>query len=573
MTGRSILSVALIGFVLVVCTGGCAIDHPDWIAVGRHAMVATDSPYASQIGCNVLKTGGNAIDAATAVSFALAVTRPYSTGLGGGGFLIFRSGRTGDIKVFDFRETAPGAATPDMYEDAGGAHGPEASRIGYLAVGIPGLVAGRVEILERFGTKPLAELIEPSLRLARKGFAVDAHYVTACEEVYKIYQRRPELMETCSYVYQTHLREGNLRKPGELLKQPALAGLLDAIARGGAKVFYRGEIADAFVDTVRRNGGIISRNDLANYRVIQRQPIIAAYRDYELILMPPPSSGGVCLAEALNILEQVDLPAIALRDRPLAVHYMVEAMKHAFADRARWLGDSDFARVPVELLISEEYAGQRLLSPRSHHAGNPEDRYGVTQLPDDAGTSHFCVVDRWGNVVVSTETINTSFGALAAVENWGLILNNQMDDFSTQLGKPNAYGLTQSARNGIQPYKRPLSSMSPTIVLKHGRPVLLLGGSGGPRIISSVLGVFLYVTDFGMRLQDAIAAMRVHHQWQPDVVFFDRPPTIEWTEALRARGHTLSKRRKTAVIQAIQLEGSQLRGASDPRKGGRPAGY
>ncbi len=552
---------------------GCTAKHPDWIAVGRRAMVATDSVHASRIGRDVLKAGGNAVDAATAVSFALAVTRPYSTGLGGGGFLIYRSGTTGEVRVFDFRESAPAAATADMFDRAGRRRSPRASRIGHLAVAVPGLVAGHAHVHEQLGTMPWPDLLEPSIRLARDGFEVDEDYTRTCEEVLRTYQHHPGLRYSSGYVYRTHLREGNLRKPGETLRQPNLAELIGELATAGPAAFYEGRIADDIVETMRQRGGILTAGDLREYRVIEREPLTARYRGYELILMPPPSSGGVCLAEMLNILERIDLASTTHRDPPLAGHYVIEAMKHAFADRSRWLGDTDFAEVPVELLISEDYAANLPLQPEALPETQGEKGYGTTVVPDDAGTSHFCIVDQWGNVVVSTETINTSFGSLAAVDQWGLILNNEMDDFTTEPGRPNAYGLTQSGRNAIEPGKRPLSSMSPTIVLENGEPVLLLGASGGPRIITSVLNVLIAALDLNQSLEDAIARLRPHHQWRPDVIFFDRAPPETLAEALRERGHSISERRRTGIVQAIMTKDYQLMGASDPGKGGRPAGY
>lgn len=390
----------------------------------------------------------------------------------------------------------------------------------------------------------------------------------------------PELKKTCSYVYKTHLRKGKLRAVGDSLVQPKLARLLKKLAKHGPDFFYKGPVAKAIAAEMRKHGGLMTQSDLAAYRVRERKPIRSTYRNFEIIGMPPPSSGGVAIAEILNILNTFDLRSIAKRDRGLAIHYQVEAQKHAFADRARWLGDADFANVPVALLTSQVYADQlaRLISPwesedpevygsRSGFGGPPD------RAVDDAGTSHFCIVDKMGNVVVSTETINTAFGSLAAVGEWGLILNNEMDDFASQPGIPNAFGLVQSVRNKIEPGKRPLSSMAPTIVLRNGEPMLLLGASGGPRIITAVVHVLLSVTDYGQSLEQAIQSPRVHHQWRPDLVFFDAKP-LEWmARGLGDRGHTFSKRKRTAVVQAILRTRNGWTGASDPRKGGRPAGY
>lgn len=567
------LSLVVLALAISLAAG-CTPARP-WVATGTQGMVASDSLYASQAGVQVLRAGGNAFDAAAAVSFALAVARPESTGLGGGGFLIARLAGDGRIVLLDFRETAPAGAKPDMYVEAGrdDPAGPPPSRYGHLAVAVPGLLAGRVQMLEAYGTRSLAEVIAPAIRLAHEGFEVDQHYVKACAGVLERYREYPRLVDSCGYVYQVHLREGVLRRPGDRLVQPELARLLEAIATEEAEFFYRGPVAAAIEREMRAHGGVVRAGDLAAYRVTaNRQPIVSTYRGYTVIGMPPPSSGGICLAQTLNILETVDLPGIWQRDPSLGQHYVIEALKHAFADRARWLGDSDFTAVPVRLLTSKTYARQlaRGIAPLRCQ---DVDTYGADVIPDDAGTSHFCVVDRWGNYLVSTETINTSFGSLAAVGEWGLILNNEMDDFAAEPGRGNAYGLVQSARNAVAPGKRPLSSMSPTIVLRNDQPYLLLGASGGPRIISSVLNVLLGVTDFGRSLPQATEALRVHHQWRPDEVFWDRSPPDPLVRDLTARGHRGSKQRRTGMVQAILVDGAGLIGTSDPRKGGVPLGH
>ena len=548
-----------------------ATAGPEWIATGRHGMVASDSAEASRAGLEILEAGGNAIDAATAVSFALAVTRPYSTGLGGGGFLIARFA-DGRLVALDFRETAPAAATADMYVRAESLQKTRASRNGHLAVAVPGLVAGRCQALAQYGTLPLGRVLRAAIRLATNGFAVDAHFVKSSGAALSEYEADPKLLDHCGYVYRVHLNNGRLHTVGHTLRQPALARLLEGVAREGGDFFYRGPVAQSIQREMQRGGGIITAKDLAEYQPLTREPVVGSYREFKVISMPPPSSGGVALLQALNVLEAFDMRGLFSADRPLATHYTVEAMKHAFSDRARWFGDADFVHVPVGLLTSKAYA--KILSARLSPTGIAHwEQYGVRQLPDDAGTSHFCVVDKWGNAVVSTETINTSFGSLAAVEEWGLILNNQMDDFAARPGEANAFGLVQSERNAVAPKKRPLSSMSPTIVLKDDRPFLLLGASGGPRIISSVLNVMLNVLDAGMSLEEAVAAPRMHHQWQPDEVYFDMAPLRKCVTALEARGHVVSQRRRSGVIQAILRVGDEWVGASDPRKGGRPAGY
>ncbi|MCH7592253.1 MAG: gamma-glutamyltransferase [Planctomycetes bacterium] len=548
-------------------------SDPPWIARGSRAMVATDSPHASAVGREILRAGGNAIDATVAISFALGVTRPYSTGMGGGGFMIARLA-DGRFYVQDFRETAPGGATPDMYTRGAADDGSRVppSQYGHLAVGVPGLVAGRCDALARHGTMPLKRLLAPAIRLAREGFPVDAHYVETTTKMRKVYDRYPALKVSCPYVLKTHLVEGRLPSVGKILSQPALARLLEGIAEGGAEFFYRGPVAAAIAREMRRHGGLITESDLAGYRVRERKPIRTSYRGFEIIGMPPPSSGGIALAQTLNILDRIGFAEIAKRDRNLAVHYQVEAMKHAFADRARWVGDADFADVPTQRLVSGTYADlvAKMLDPSGPR---DLDSYGSRQMPDDSGTCHSCVVDRWGNVVVSSETINTEFGSFAAVDEWGLILNNEMDDFTSRPGEPNAFGLVQSERNAIAAGKRPLSSMTPTIVLKGGEPMLMLGASGGPRIISSVLNVLLGVTDLGRSLEEAMMSPRPHHQWRPDEVYFDAKPPEALRSGLTGRGHRVSDRRRAGVVQAILRTSDGWIGACDPKKGGRPAGY
>lgn len=549
-----------------------AAESPPWIARGTSGMVAADSKHASQAGLEMLQAGGNAIDAAVATSFALAVTRPYSTGLGGGGFMIARFA-DGRIVVQDFRETAPAAATSGMFVKAAelkpGDLSP--SEFGHLAVAVPGLVAGRCQALAQYGTLPLKRVLGPAIRLAKSGHPVDDDYVRNARAVLDNYEAHPSLKESGAYVYRVHLVSGRPREVGQTLVQPDLAQLLEELAANGPDFFYKGPVAQAIAREMRAHGGIITERDLADYQPRLREPLLATYCDYKLILMPPPSSGGVALAETLNILEARDFRSVAQRDPVAAMHLQLEAMKHAFADRSRWLGDQDFVRVPIEPLMSKSYASALAKKLNPDHVA-PIEGYGSVMLPEDSGTSHFCVADKFGNVVVSTETINTEFGSLAAVDEWGLILNNEMDDFTAEPGKPNAFGLVQSAQNAIVPGKRPLSSMCPTIVMKDDKPFLLLGASGGPRIITSVLNVLLGVTDLGLSLEDAMQRPRPHHQWSPDLVFFDsHPPPADIVAGLTSRGHKLADKKRTGIVQAIVRSEDGWIGASDPRKGGQPA--
>jgi len=549
-------------------------------------MVASDSPAASRIGADVLAAGGNAFDAAVATSLALGVARPQSTGLGGGGFLVAYLASEQRCVALDFRETAPAGATPELYAKllAESAAGPPPTVYGGHAVAVPGQLAGLAEVNKRFGTRRLGDLAQPAIGLAQTGFAVDEHYRDACRSVLTALGKWPQLKERQPQLYQSLLGRGTVPEVGALVKRPELADALRLIAERGPEAFYRGPIGATVVKAVQAAGGTLTLDDLAGYRVRERTPLRITYRargvapasgiEYEIVTMPPSSSGGVCLAEALNILGALrrragDDGLPASWSQP--AHYpccLVTALQHAFADRARWLGDPDFSTIPVSVLTSREYAER--LAAKS--ATQPAD-FGSVQLPDDAGTSHFCVADRHGNVVAMTETINTVFGALVVAEPYGIILNNEMDDLTVQPGEPNHFGLLQGQPNVVAPGKRPLSSMTPTIAFRDGRPVLVLGASGGPRIISSVLQVMLNVIEFEMPLDEALSATRLHHQWQPSEVYFDRPPPDDLVAALEKAGSTISDQRREGMVQAIQfLDGGVMVGACDPRKGGRPAG-
>lgn len=547
--------------------------EPAWIARGVNGMVASDHALASAAGLEMLRAGGNAIDAAVAVSFVLGVTRPYSTGAGGGGFMVvyFADGR---VIAQDFRETAPAEARADDYVKmkAANPNGPSPSEFGFTAAATPGVVSGRCQALAQWGTLPRDRVLAPALNLAAEGFPIDEDHVRHVREALESYERHPTLKGNCGFVYETYLGGGKVPAVGDILKQPGLARLIEAIIVQGPDAFYKGDIARAIDREAGRAGGKLRSTDLLSYSPKPRNALSIRYHDFRLLMMPLPSSGGIAITQALNILDQLKYTDVVKRDPVEAMHFQIEAMKHAFADRSRHLGDSDFESPPVKGLISRDHAKELAHRVRAG-ADRSSDAYGARRLPDDAGTSHFCVVDAMGNAVSSTETINTTFGSLAAIEEWGLILNNEMDDFTTEPGKPNAFGLVQSIRNSIAPKKRPLSSMVPTIVLKDEKPFLLLGASGGPRIISSVLNVLLGVLDRGLPLQEAIEAERPHHQWLPDELCFDRAPSPEIASGLAARGHKISEKRKTGIVNAIMKTPDGWVGAADPRKGGLPAGY
>jgi len=566
-------ALVLLTFFCSLAPAGLA-DDPPWIARSKTGMVASDSPEASRIGADVLKSGGNAFDAAVATSFALAAARPQSTGLGGGGFMVAYVAKEDRFVALDFRETAPAGATAERFAKlhAEKDDGPSPSVYGGNAVATPGQLGGLAEINRRFGTRSLTELIRPAVELAETGFVVDEHFRQACRGVLGDFEKWPTLKQHAKLL-DIVLVNGEPPAVSHKLKRPGLAKALCLIAERGPAAVYDGLIGRAMADAVQAAGGTLTMADLRAYRVREREPIHIryVYRDYGIVSMPPPSSGGVCLAEILNIHQACSLRSDIhpVEGRP---HVLVEAMKHAFADRARWLGDPDFSNIPLERLMDRRYAADLAwrISPRE--TLDPA-RYGdVARTPDDGGTSHFSIADRFGNIVALTETINGHFGSLVVAHPYGIILNNEMDDFVTVRGQPNLYGLVHSEANLVAPGKRPLSSVSPTIVLKDGKPVLALGASGGPRIISSVLQVALGVME-GQSLADAMAGRRLHHQWKPNEVFFDGEPPRELVEGLTQRGHKISAERKTGVVQAIQfLEDGTLVGASDPRGTGRPVG-
>lgn len=569
---RSVLAVGLVVAAFSIAFRVPALaDQPAWIVRGTGGIVASDSPEASQIGARVLARGGNAFDAAIATSFALSVARPQSTGLGGGGFMVAYVAKDKRCVALDFRETAPVAATAERYARlrAAQADGPSPTVYGGNAVAVPGQLAGLAEIQRRFATRPLRELIEPAIRLAETGFLADEDFCAACRGVLADCEKWPQLRPMSAQLCETLLGNGTPPKPGDKIARPDLASGLALIASLGPDAVYNGPIGRAIIRAVEAAGGELTQPDLAGYRVRERDPLRSRWGEFEVVTMPPPSSGGVCIIETLNILQAAtDRSDILPGHGP---HVLVEALKHAFADRARWLGDPDFGAVPVTRLTSLTYAielSHRIKDGRTF----PPEQYGGAAAAPDGGTSHFCVADRAGNVVALTETVNGPFGSLLVAGPYGLVLNNEMDDFTAEPGRPNLYGLVQGEANAIAPGKRPLSSMSPTIVFREGRPVLVLGGSGGPRIITSVLHVLLNVLERGMSLEQAISAVRTHHQWLPDEVYFDRDPPAELAQTLTECGHKLSDRRKGGVVQAIQLleDGTRV-GASDPHKGGRPA--
>ena len=520
-------------------------------------IVVSDSELATKAGREILKRGGNAVDAAVATAFVLAVVDQASSGLGGGGFMVFYDAKDHRAHALDFRESAPEAARSELYVK-GGKPVPSLSVTGALAVAVPGEVAGLMEALRRFGTLPRQILIAPAIRYAGEGFAPDGALRFAIERQRSTMKKFPDLARV-------FLPKDEVPAEGEIIRQPDLSETLKAIASQGTEVFYQGWIAQAVAETVKKEGGVLTLDDLKNYRPVWREPLIGHYRKRTVITMPPPSSGGVALIEMLNILEGHPLNKLE-HNSATYLHLVAEVMKHAFADRAQHLGDPDFVKAPVSTLISTDYATWirgRISAAKTH----PAKYYGLVNLKaEQGGTTHFSVLDRFGNAVACTLSVNTRFGSKVLPPRTGVVLNNTMDDFSIHATVGNVYGLIGNDANALQPKKRPLSSMAPTIVLKGERPELIVGGAGGPRIISATLQTILNILDFNMPVKEAVESPRIHHQWMPEDLFVEAALAPETKRSLERRGHTLKERGTVGVVQAILAKGSKITGAADPRK-------
>jgi gamma-glutamyltranspeptidase/glutathione hydrolase len=522
-------------------------------------IVVSDHPLATQAGTEILDRGGNAVDAAIATGFALAVVDQAASGLGGGGFMIIYDARDKRAHALDFRETAPEAAHADLYT-RNGKPVPSLSLTGALAVAVPGEVAGLLAAMKRFGSLPLAALMAPAIRLATEGFPLDAALRYAIERQASNMKKFPELGRV-------FLVKDEVPPEGETIRQPDLGQTLKAVVADGADVFYQGWIAQAIVDTVKKDGGILTLEDLKSYKPIWREPLVGSYRKRTVITMPPPSSGGVALIEMLNVLEGHQLTKLAPNSATY-LHLIAEAMKHAFADRAQYLGDPDFVKAPILTLVSKDYASwiRGRISPVKTH---PAKYYGLGNFKaEQGGTTHFSVLDRFGNAVACTLSVNTRFGSKILVPKTGIVLNNEMDDFAIH-PSGNVYGLVGNDANSLQPKKRPLSSMTPTIILQGDRPELIVGGAGGPRIISAVLQTILNVLDFQMPIKEAVEAPRIHHQWIPDELNVEDKLPPETKKSLERRGHTVRERTTLGVVQAVVAKRAKSTGAADSRKADR----
>jgi gamma-glutamyltranspeptidase/glutathione hydrolase len=548
---------------LIVLT--CALSAFSFSPVAaRHGMVASSEALASEVGVQILRAGGNAVDAAVAVGFALAVTYPAAGNIGGGGFMLIRLAK-GEALVVDYREAAPAAASQNMYVNSNERVVPDASTLGALSAGVPGTVAGLALAEQKYGRLGLARVMATAIRLAKHGFAVSY-------DLSESLRLDRDLLSKFDASRRVFLRDGRLYEPGEVFKQPELARTLKAVARRGAKGFYTGRVAQAIVATMEKYHGLITMQDLAHYQPILRQPLEGHFRGYEVLGVPPPSSGGVALIEMLNILEPLDL---GLPDSFQAMHFIAEVMRHAYADRAAYLGDADFASVPVARLTSQAYAG-KLREEILHSKPEAPILAGNPQAFEGAQTTHYSVVDAEGNAVANTYTLNNGYGSGVTVEGAGFLLNDEMDDFASKPGAPNLYGLVQGEANAIAPNKRPLSSMIPTLVLKDGKLWLVLGSPGGGTIINTVLQVLLNVLVFKMDILQAVSFPRFHHQWMPDRLILERVGfSGDTIQKLREAGYQIDFYDRIGDCEAIEvdpLSGWKF-GAADPRAYGKAVGY
>jgi gamma-glutamyltranspeptidase/glutathione hydrolase len=540
------------------------IFHP---VVARHGMVVSEQRLASEAGLEILKSGGNAVDAAVAVGFALAVVLPNAGNLGGGGFMMVHEARTGRDIALDFREMAPGRATRTMYLDARGQVVNGRSLFTPLAVGVPGTVAGLTHALHAWGSLPLDRVMAPAIRLAARGYPVSATLAEALAKSAGTMGRWPATRAI-------FWRGGQPLKAGDRLVQRDLAASLRRIAREGAPAFYQGAIARGIVAEMDRHGGLISAADLARYRAVERAPIVGTYRGYRVVTMPPPSSGGVHLVQILNMMENWPVSQWGAGSAQ-TIHHMAEAMKLAYADRSKYLGDTDFVKVPVAGLTSKAYARALAATIDPTHARPSADiRPGRPQPYESSQTTHYSVVDAAGNAVAVTYTLNTNFGSGIVAAGTGILLNNEMDDFSAKPGVANVYGLIGGEANAIEPGKRPLSSMTPTLVLKDGRPWLVTGSPGGSRIITTVLETVVDAIDFGMNPAEAAATPRFHHQWWPDELRVEKGLSPDTLALLRRYGQHVVVKPTMGKTETIQIRGGVLYGAADPRNpDGAALGY
>ncbi|MGI2109146.1 gamma-glutamyltransferase [Shewanella frigidimarina] len=534
----------------------------------KHGMVSSQEALASQIGVDILKQGGNAVDAAVAVAYALAVTLPRAGNIGGGGFMLVHLAEQNKTIAIDYRETAPAKAHKDIFLDEQGNAVDKLSREHGLAVGVPGTVMGMELALKQYGTMKMAQVIKPAIKLAKDGILVTSDLSNSLAGLKSRITQWPSSAEIFYHA------DGSNYQVNELLKQPELAQSLSLIAHKGSKGFYQGETAKKIVSAVQNAGGIMSLTDLANYKVIEREPVRGNYRGYEVVSMPPPSSGGIHIIEMLNVLEQFPIDKLG-HNTANTLHLMAETMKYAYADRSEYLGDPDFVKVPVKQLTSKEYA-KEIASKIAINKTTPSSEIKPGNLApyESDQTTHFSVIDKWGNAVANTYTLNFSYGSGLVAKGTGILLNNEMDDFSAKPGTPNGYGLIGGDANAVEGNKRPLSSMSPTMVMKDGKPFIVTGSPGGSRIINITLQMIINVIDHNLNIAEATAAARMHHQWLPDFIWVEHTLNRDTISLLEAKGHKVKVQESIGSTQSIMMTEQGLFGASDPRRAGSAAiGY
>ena len=533
------------------------ISHPE---LGTGGMVVSQRKVASEVGAEILRQGGNAIDAAVATALTLAVVLPRAGNLGGGGFMLIYSNELQKTIAIDYREMAPAKASRDMFLDNKGNYDRKKAQFSLLSAGVPGTVAGLYYALEKYGTLSWNEVLDPAINLAENGFKVP-HDLSS---VLTNYKNRLTANQATAEAY--YKKNKVPYKVGEVMKLPDLAWSLKELKQYGPSAFYQGEIAKKIVAEMERNGGLITLKDLGNYKVKERVPIKGTYKGYEIVSMPPSSSGGVHLIQMLNMLEPFSLNEMGFGSAE-TIHLLSEVMKRAYSDRSKYLGDTDFVEVPLKGLTSKTYAKNLLKEISLSKVTSSKDISHGNPLPyESPDTTHFSVMDDRGNVVSNTYTLNFSYGSGIVIPGTGILMNNEMDDFSSKKGVPNAYGLVGFEANEIQGRKRPLSSMTPTIVLKDGKPYLVLGSPGGSRIITTVLQVVLNVLEHKMNIKKAVISPRIHHQWLPDVLLVEEGFSSDTLSLLKAKGHTIRPSRTMGSVQAIVSSGDYFYGAADPRR-------
>lgn len=535
--------------------------HPVW---AENGMVSAQEQIAAEIGRDILAQGGNAFDAGVAVAFALAVTLPRAGNIGGGGFMLVHDGKTGETKAVDYREIAPAGASRDMFLDAEGNADSELSSYSGAASGVPGTVAGMKLVLDEYGSMEWADVIAPAIRLAEEGIIVIPDLADSLEAM----QDRLTKFPAAAKVF--YKEDGSLYRPGERLIQADLATTLKKVAAEGPAGFYTGPVAEAIVNSVNAAGGVMTLEDMSGYKAVIREPVRGTYRGYEIVSMPPPSSGGIHLVQILNALEGYPIGALG-ENSSETIHLMAEAMKLAYADRSEYLGDTDFVDVPIDILTSKAYAADMRAKIKAGYATPSEQIKPADLAPYESNeTTHYSIIDKDGNAVSNTYTINFSYGSGLVADGTGVLMNNEMDDFSAKPGVPNAYGLIGGDANAVEAGKRPLSSMTPTIVNKDGQVWMVTGSPGGARIITTVLQVIVNMIDHKMNIAEASTAARIHHQWLPDTLRIEGGISLDTQRALEAKGHVLSLEEVMGSTQSVMRdpETGFLLGASDPRRAG-----